>query len=460
MRWFAPVHGTHNSNTVLCAHVTSVQATVWGALMMVMGCLMSHETLAAPVRYNTEERVMGGFTPHHGTRTEDMLDNESPFERTRRAQPTNDYQPTTNNRGDVWAIHSSTPTTPAWFHVMAIVFIAIAVTPMLIYTISGATEGITYGSDLVWTTDAGVSPGRYDTWFDGVTSELLKASTNTTNNVHQLTVKTLGDEATEQEKALASRLYVFLTNYCRGGMMKMIMTNHSLTRRGDLVWRDIHAHYTAKTKMAREEHARTFWDKPDGSGDELQTFWNRCVAVQRTLEHAGVVNPTFAFEIMFKVFCEAREVSFTPPEISELCRHSVQEKLFNIQDKCDSADEAVRAQGNQERAALTLFEVAEWVATYMRRHPLAATTHVKQVHREADLGPDRLDERPRACAVLGGRRVRTWTTCRGRPVCQRTERGVSRSDAPRMLVLLRTSSDVAARQDDHHLCRGVHRRNV
>ena len=52
----------------------------------------------------------------------------------------------------------------------------------------------------------------------------MKASTNTTNNVHQLTVKTLGDEATEQEKALASRLYVFLTNYCRGGMMKMIMT--------------------------------------------------------------------------------------------------------------------------------------------------------------------------------------------------------------------------------------------
>ena len=245
-------------------------------------------------------------------------------------------------------------------------------------------------TDLVWGTDDGLTPATFDAWARGVTTELLRSSTNTTNNVHRLIAEPLSASPSAEDKALAVRLYMLLEQYCAGGKMRLIIMSHRVDRRGDLVWADIMQHYQARVAGARMTHAKRFRDQPKAGGMSIEQWFNTMADVRDTLRRAGEDCTTFDFNICWTAFCAVSEEKLLPPEISELCAHNVQMKLHEIQDKCQAATESTRAEGVAAKKAMTLIQVFDWITEFMLRHPHAPISYVKNVHAGA-AGAEKVD---------------------------------------------------------------------
>jgi len=315
------------------------------------------------------------------------------------------------------SVHDRFRPTPTWVHTTAVIVFVVSVGSLLIMALQTADGAVT---DLAWGTDDGLTPTTFDAWVKGVTTELLRASTNPINNVHRLIAAPLGEAPSPEDKALAVRLYMLLELFCTGGKMRLIILSRRVNQRGDLAWADIMQHYQARVAGARMTHAKRFRDQPKAGGMSLEQWFNTMADVRDTLRRAGEDCTTFDFNICWTAFCAVFEEKLLPPEISELCAHNVQLKLHEIQDKCQATTESARAEGVAAKKALTLIQVFDWITEFMLRHPHAPISYVKNVHGGA-AGAEKVDT-PGVKDDGGGdagksRRSQQWHDGDEKPLC-------------------------------------------
>jgi hypothetical protein len=90
-------------------------------------------------------------------------------------------------------------------HVTAVVVCVVVIGSLFIMALPTA-DAAARDTALQWNSDDYLTPTAFDAWVDGVTTEILRASTTPTTNMHRLITAPLSEARSSEDKDLASRL--------------------------------------------------------------------------------------------------------------------------------------------------------------------------------------------------------------------------------------------------------------